>query len=417
MFEQNLFEEILRAWEADQNSHPYQRRQMPPPDIRDVRALVETAFLASLRHEEGRPLTFALTLLPKNTAMMARGRISQILRFDKRLNLNVESVTKLALAFDPKVTSLLVSPLDDQTNGHEIWGAVMYIPPANIFTIDDPGTLMDLFRPPDNVTVTAVSAGSLVISRGDAQIGRLASGTFTRAALSPFNDNGMRMYISELVSAESLYAQRYFPDDDPGRAESLTNWYIARYMQTLEYLLGEASSRGHGGTVILIPRKEVEGFSKNIIKTYSFEADGISVWLKQWLMEFVESEQLPNLEAHNFMFKLTLPHRLGILAQLTCIDGALVLSSNLEVIAFGAKLKASPWKGKVLIWPPEYDHLGDLFDTSTLGTRHHSVIDYVGECPGSLGFVISQDGPIRGFVRNDEDTIYCWPDCSASKFI
>jgi hypothetical protein len=60
---------------------------------------------------------------------------------------------------------------------------------------------------------------------------------------------------------------------------------------------------------------------------------------------------------------------------------------------------------------------GEPFDLSKHGTRHNSAVDFVAAFPGSVVFVISQDGPIRAFAVKDATTILCWPDCRASMFI
>lgn len=109
--------------------------------------------------------------------------------------------------------------------------------------------------------------------------------------------------------------------------------------------------------------------------------------------------------------------RLSLLAQLSCIDGALLLTSNLRVVSFGATLRADEWLGDVIIGPDALGGGGQTFNFKTYGTRHNSAINFVGECPGAIGFVISQDGMIRGFVRKDERTILCWLDCMVSMFI
>jgi len=65
MFEEAIIQEIIEAWSANQ-AHPYRdRKQKPLPTPQDIRAILETAFLASIRHEEGRPVAFSITLLYK----------------------------------------------------------------------------------------------------------------------------------------------------------------------------------------------------------------------------------------------------------------------------------------------------------------------------------------------------------------
>ncbi|MGB7291958.1 MAG: hypothetical protein WBD99_07290 [Thermodesulfobacteriota bacterium] len=107
---------------------------------------------------------------------------------------------------------------------------------------------------------------------------------------------------------------------------------------------------------------------------------------------------------------------LDAIAQLACIDGALIISTQFNVVAFGSKLSAPKWSGSVLIGPDGFGGGGGIFDVSKLGTRHNSAINFVGSCTDSIIFVISQDGPIRGFAYQDSNTIFCWPDCSVSMF-
>jgi hypothetical protein len=78
---------------------------------------------------------------------------------------------------------------------------------------------------------------------------------------------------------------------------------------------------------------------------------------------------------------------------------------------------ASKWGKRILVGPDGFGGGGKEFDASTLGNRHNSTIDFVGACPGCIGFVVSQDGPIRGFARKDNDTILCWRDCRVSMFV
>ena len=112
-----------------------------------------------------------------------------------------------------------------------------------------------------------------------------------------------------------------------------------------------------------------------------------------------------------------LSERLQIIAQYASIDGALILSDLLDTVSFGTKLSADRWSEEVLIGPDGFNSGGEHFKYDHLGTRHKSAIDFVGENENSIVFVISQDGPIRGLVKRDHETILCWPDCTVSMFV
>jgi hypothetical protein len=46
-----------------------------------------------------------------------------------------------------------------------------------------------------------------------------------------------------------------------------------------------------------------------------------------------------------------------------------------------------------------------------------SAVAFVGVCTKAIAFVISQDGPVRAFVRQDDQTVLCWPNCSTSMIV
>jgi hypothetical protein len=107
MFATDLYRKIIRACEEIDFYKDI-------PDISDLRAIMETAFWASLREEEGRPLTFAIAFIPKNGLdKQGNNILDQIyLRFEEALPLTVETIVKLAGAFDPTTAALVAGPLE-----------------------------------------------------------------------------------------------------------------------------------------------------------------------------------------------------------------------------------------------------------------------------------------------------------------
>jgi sensor domain DACNV-containing protein len=405
MFEAELLEKIIQAWEADQKQPYKYRDQEPLLDIRDVRAIIEKSFLASIKREEERSITFSIALLPKNKVgeeQVAPGLKPIIMTFDPSLPLTVESITKLAVAFDPRTTALIAGPVDHNKTEYEIWGTILFRDRMNRFN-EIPVGFEDIYNMnrPDVMIVTAVSAGSLIVTRGDSQIGRFINGEFIKAIPSPFYTKAMGNYIIDLIKGDKGYIDHQ-------------NSYWHLYRDSLDYLLREASERGHGGTIILISDKKIEDYKAFFTRNYmSTESLQIQYLLNKILTPSKEYE-ISIRVALNKIYS----ERLNILAQLTCTDGALILSSCLEVLSFGSKLMASnnKWQGDVVIGPDGFGGGGEKFDTSRLGTRHNSAINFVGACPESIAFVISQDGPVRGFTKKDNNTILCWPDCRVSMF-
>jgi hypothetical protein len=82
-------------------------------------------------------------------------------------------------------------------------------------------------------------------------------------------------------------------------------------------------------------------------------------------------------------------------ALLSRVDGLVLMNMDLEVRGFGVVITADALPREVCrardpagleLEPLDYDHYG---------TRHRSMMRYCGAVPGSIGFVVSQDGDVR----------------------
>jgi len=401
MFEDQIFKKILEAWKVDQE-HPYRgRKKKPLPSISELKAIVEISFLASLRKEEGKQITFAVALLPRDKVQEEEkisGRKQLIFNFNETFPFTESSIVKLASAFDPKNSALIISPKECNSDKYEIWGVMFFRSSQNRFNEIPAGMVEFSYFRPDVVMVTALSTGSLIISRGDSQIGRFTAGTFVAATPTPFTSRAMGNYIIECIKGDEGY-------------KTYQNLYWHIFRDSIEYLLSEVSIRGHGGTLIIIPERMKEECSKGYIEKYPFDYD-LEVE-KIILKQLNPSRHI----AFNILLNKLLSERLSFLAQLSCVDGALILTSNLNPISFGAKLSSEEWNGKVIRGPDGFNSGGEVLDTANLGTRHGSALNFVGNFYGVIAFVISQDGPIRGLIKTDDGTILYWPDCRISMFI
>jgi len=402
VFERVIFEQIQEIWNLEQVRCNHFKKD--PPELDTIRAAVETAFLGSLKTEEGLPLEFSLAVITQQEISDLNkthpdASTLVVMRFEHPLPLDIDSVTKIAGAFDKNATALAVEPAGGgSATPYQIWGALFYGPSTNLFTeVAFAGAGLSTQRP-DCLIITTASIGSLAIARQRHLLGRFESGKFIRSVPSPFTSEAMGKYLIAAVQMNEGWDAQY------------SYWYV--YIRAIELLLAEASARGHGSTIILIPTAKVASCVSFFQPTYSFRGDlGIRFLLRKVI------ESMGNPSATFDMVKRLLARRLEALAQLASIDGALIVSTEWEVLAFGAKLTAPRWAKKVLIGPDGFGCGGDTFEGSKLGMRHRSAIDFIGACPAAIGFVISEDGPIRGFARRGDDTILCWPDCRLSMFV
>lgn len=403
MFDEKIFQAIQRVWEQDQK-HPYRdRKQKLIPNINDLRTIIEVSFLASIRQEENRPLTFAIALLPQwevGEEQRSSGRKQIIMPFNESLPFTVDSISKLSSAFDHKSTALIVGPRTKERKDYELWGA-MHFDFSRRMPFKELPVAIDVLFKPDVLMVTVTSPASLLVSRGNGQLCRFVGDKIIPSVPTPFYSKAMGNYLIEMIK------------NDKGFKE-FENSYWLTFIQSIEYLLSETSSRGHGSTIIFLPSDSIENYTNNYIIKYAFKKDlQIDLLIRRQLV----LDQHDQTQLLLFIgFNQIIAERLAVLAQLACIDGALLLTSNFHIITFGSTLKANNWEGNVLTGPYGFGGGGKI-DTKVLGTRHNSAINFIGACPGTVGFVISQDGLIRGLVRKDEKTILCWPDCRVSMFV
>jgi hypothetical protein len=88
---------------------------------------------------------------------------------------------------------------------------------------------------------------------------------------------------------------------------------------------------------------------------------------------------------------------------LTRVDGLVLLDPNLEVQGFGVEITVPEEPSEIYAagdaWATEWTLR--KVDYQHYGTRHRSMMRYCAKFPGSVGFVISQDGDVRVMTRVD----------------
>lgn len=394
MIDPTLVDEIAGAYEKAVEEAQYVRVTLRLPERQLLLTFIESAFLASIKDEEGKPVAFSLVFAEPSDLEEPSHQVLPHTLSDPIL-LTPASIAKLAPAVDPKQSSIAVRS-DDTKRSLLIWGIFSFEPSApNFLTRSWSG-----IRRPDYFTASSQGRGSLVFSRGDKVVGRLSSGYFSPASHSPFADKSLGGYWLRLLRSTSLYAHSARASE----AEDLIKG-------ALPSLVKEAAERGHGATIVVLDALAPTPTSLFSPK-YTLK---VSPSLGTMFAKALSSFRDPTAVTYS---RKEISEALQRLAQLACIDGALVVDSTFRILGFGATLTAPSWSGRVEIGPDEHgNRTGRPFDIGRYGTRHRSGLDFAGACPGSLVFVASQDGPVRAFTRTDESTILCWPDCTLSRYL
>ena len=97
-----------------------------------------------------------------------------------------------------------------------------------------------------------------------------------------------------------------------------------------------------------------------------------------------------------------------VIASMTSVDGAIVVTDELRVLGFGAEVLAiSPSLKEVKI--AENSKANRKIPIESFGTRHRSAFRFCSSFEEAVVFVVSQDGGVKAMKRVGKDVIL-WPD-------
>ncbi|MBF0153290.1 MAG: hypothetical protein HQL64_06070 [Magnetococcales bacterium] len=405
MFNSQIIEQISTLWGQIEES------QMPGSRISPahVQCILERVFLAGLKREEDRPVQVSVSFVePHWFSDAGWSGESMVFELADPLPFTVDSIVKLAAAFDPITTALAVAPINDKEEPLQIWGGVF----ASIRGRNRFDALSEGFTPPDLLTISTWKPGSLSVFRGRRIIARFNSGRFTRPTSAPFTASLMGWSLLKVVKNHPEFRR-------------LGVIYWRTYRDLVDRLLVESRNRGHGGTIIWVPEDRLDAAQDLILPSTTIAKipEGAPLISDLCDMELKRQEEAAQRKSGNPVIdsraveetilecKRRIVEHIELLAQMTRVDGALILTDRLRVKSFGSLLVAPRWLRKTVHGPEEENGVAVNVNLSHYGTRHNSAVNFIGNCPSCVAFVLSQDGPIAGLTLKDEETVYWWPDC------
>jgi hypothetical protein len=319
------------------------------PDAPTVTAVVDAAFWASLRREEGRPPRVSL-------AIVAPEHAGQPMLFERSLPLTADPLVRLAPAVERPGIHLGVWP---SARGElRIWGAVRELPDFCLVTeVVEPGLLVLKYqREKDH------KYGNIAVLRGD-QIRVVEEGD---GALS-----GRPAMLSALLGADGLVSW----NDGGG---------------LLTQLAVSMRGHGHGASLLVVPggtdawRESIEQpTTYPIVPPFS----ALAALLERRGDDPIADDIRVLVDA---------------IAGLTAVDGAAILSHRFELLAFGATIRRRegrrPGEQVIVTEPVTGDVPSRVPATELGGTRHLSAAQFVHDQQDALAFVASQDGRFTLFA-------------------
>ena len=305
-----------------------------------IAALIDAAFWASLRREEGRAPRISMALLPPNGAKHA-------LKFAGRLPLLPAVLAKVAPAVERPGIHLGVWHSGDE---FFIWGTTREVPAFCL-------------------VVEVVTSGLIVVKHRSEPFGK-----FVNVAVL----EGDQIKIVDERAATVV-------PDCPAVVESLVGALDRNGSGLTTVLVQLAASmrqHGRGGALLIVP-SDSGGWRESIVTpmTYAVEPP---------------YTELADLSCRSSADPDDLKRAVDAIAGLTAVDGATIINDRYDLLAFGAKITRKRGNAPVElvnVTEPVEDSVPTRSTPAQLGgTRHLSAAQFVHDQHDATALVASQDG-------------------------
>jgi hypothetical protein len=329
----------------------------PLPDVDAIAAVIDAAFWASLRREEG--------YVPKiSVAMVAQDQVARPMIFERPIALEPALLAKIAPAVERPGIHLGAW---DRGGGVSVWGTVSIIPPLCL--------VLEVMAP-----------GLLVVKhhRGE------ESGKFVNVAVL----EGDRIKMVD-ENASTL-------PDCPKLVNSLLGFEApSSWVESVNVLVQLAVSmraHGRGGSLLVVPTGS-ETWRESIVPPLLYAATPP-------FAELADLNRVGAEERRERWWQDELARTVAVIAGLTAVDGATIITVEYALLGFGAKItrrKGWPLVERVSVTEPIVGGVAADVEPAQLGgTRHLSAAQFVQDQRDALALVASQDGRF---------TIFAWSPC------
>jgi hypothetical protein len=386
-----------------------------PPEAVLTR-LIETLYFASLKTDEGRPIFCTVNYVDPEDRRGPAGERPPAdcwshVPFDRPLPFDVRTLTKLARAADPAVSSLAV--FRDKRNKLFIWGLVDQEPRYS------DNIMLDAARVPDRpglfqATITGV--GNISVYQNDTLIGSLEQDTL----VEEYHDVLWSGPVHDILAG---YLRDYLHDgeDSPPALlapSALESELLMRWLNSICRTLMSIQRYRHGGGLLITPVETFEGLNVKYHIRYERLLRSLRAMVENQLatqapltMDHLGGDDANHLlpyagriepaQAPLNEHKSEVLGAIRFIASLSCVDGFVLLDRRMGVYGFGVEVRTDNLLSDIYVARDAHADPGRLrkSELTQYGTRHRAMMRYCYDKPGALGFVVSQDGDIRAMTR------------------
>lgn len=356
-----IAEKVRTHFAEHQHAATGQTPTAPVPDPDVIERMIDTAFWASLRREEGHEPKISLAFVPPELA-------GHPLRFAAGLPLRPAALARLAPAVERAGIHLGVWPGHDRL---EVWGTSRSLPPV-CFVIE------------------VVASGVLVIKQTGEPFGKFLNVALLEGDQVKFVDDE-RAFVPGCPDVVKLLLGRESPSSFNDGSDLLVQ------------MAASMRRHGRGGALLLVPAGS-STWRESIVSPMLYGLDPPFGELAALLARHDLDRAGPDWQD-------ALRQIVDGVAGLTAVDGATLVTSRYEVLAFGAKI--TPRRGHMVVErvvstePIEGAATTYVSPSQMGGTRHLSAAQFVHDQRDAVALVASQDGRFTVFQWSpDEDLVH-----------
>jgi hypothetical protein len=374
------------------------------------------AFQASLTMEETRPTRFRLLLTPPEQLPESGVPTHGVLRLqlDAPRALSADELRRLAPAV-PFETALIAVDVDD--GKLRIWG-VAHSGPAWLAPTWGGRSVVPNWTYDPIIHVSG--PGQIAVRCAGKLIGAIERGLVVDATLDVFESEWLpAMFAREREDVRAAHDAQQANAESPTSAEHSLVGKVGQHM--LRRAIQIVRGARHGGLLLVVDTEDgTKPLPSSLRLKYRLHQDEPSHRYRSLLLRILaavaatttkasvgwadfasnESPLFATLEQE--VFELS-----RVLANLTAIDGALVLDKRFGLLGFGAEVSAElPAPERVWRALDAEGTERDVEDVENVGTRHRAAYRFVNEHPRGLAVVISQDGGVTFVAKRDAEVVF-----------
>ena len=391
-YPRDLADRVRASWPRDANPLPARLDE-----------ILDAAYHASLLRDEARPVTCRLVCVSPDLLDASEGPPSGLLPlvFESARPFDESELRGLSPAAHYHRALIGIHELAGKL---QIWGMIQSGPRWLQSAHGGHAVAPPM---PEALVVNIVRPGHLTVGVGGATIAELHGGSLTDFTLDVFASSwltakfaGQRDEVAQAFQA--LGGASIAVDHAADVTKMVAQQMVKRVIATMR-------KAHHGGAVVIVsPECRAERF---LHAKYAFRDDEPRRRFRRLVLAILaDSDTLPDARAalsrghlDEALFELS-----SLIAALTDVDGAVVLTRRFEILGFGAEIAGDlPAVREVR---RGLDLEADAYSTEVVdgvGTRHRSAYRLCAAEPSAIAIVASQDGGVR-FVTSHRGAVTYW---------